>query len=344
MQPLTILNDTHVGAVRSSGTTPFTAYQLRQYANEQFQQLVEGSSAHLLILGDLFDTGHIAMADLLQTWKVLRQHLQGGGTLVLVAGNHDLEKNLTALSSFQFLCKLLVAEFQDLVRVIEQPAELPQWNAYVIPHLPNQDLFNEALKQVPKCRYLLVHCNYDNKFAVQSDHSLNISLEQAMALPVEHIIFAHEHQAKTALNGKVQIIGNQFPTSIADCLGNESKRAMELTPTDLRYTTTWAAEGEYAEQDWQQLEDSGVKFIRVVGKASAEQAADVVTAISKFRNKAKALVITNAVQIEGVNDAEQMQVTLEQVKAFDVLGALLECLDEREQKVVLELLKPKEAA
>lgn len=335
MQPLTIINDLHVGAERSAGTTPLTAWQLRQYLLEEFERLV-AQAGSLVILGDLFDTGHVPMADLFRAWEILRTHCSNGAPLCLVQGNHDLEKTLTKLSSFQFLCKMLQAEFPN-VTVVDAP-QMIRDGVYVIPHLANQDLFDQALVSVPACKYLLVHCNYDNKFAVESDHSLNLSLEQAMKLPVKHIVFAHEHQAKTALGGKVFIAGNQFPSSISDCLGNDEKFLTQLLPDRLEKVRTWAAAGNYAEQDWRSLSDDGSKFIRVVGEASAEESADVVTAISKFRNKSKALVITNAVKVEGAADGDQIQVTLEQVKAFDVLDALLETLDEREQGVVKRLL------
>lgn len=337
MLNLTIINDTHIGAQRAAGTTPLTAWQLRQYLLEEFEKAIE-RARFPVILGDLFDTGNVAVADVLEVWKILRTHCSNGAGLWLVPGNHDLNKTLTTLSSFQFLCRLLQEEFPGVVSVVDAPAFICE-GVYCIPHLPNQDLFDAALASVPKCDYLLVHCNYHNNFATQSDHSLNLSLEQAMALPVKHIIFAHEHQARTALNGKVFVAGNQFPSSVADCLGNDAKYLTQIGPEGLTRVRTWTAEGNYSEQDWRSLKDDGSKFIRVVGEASAAEAADVVTAISKFRGKSKALVVTNAVQVEGVADSESIQVTLEQVKAFDVLGALLECLDEREQGIVKKLLE-----
>jgi metallophosphoesterase superfamily enzyme len=338
MQKLTILNDHHLGVIRSAGTTPLTAFQLRQYVNECFAAEVEKAEGPLCFLGDLFDTGHIPMADLLRAWQVLREHCRKGRALIMVQGNHDLEKTLTTLSSFQFLCQLLVGEFGGLVTVVDRPTLLTEWDAYVVPHLPNQDLFDAALAEVPACSFLLVHCNYHNNFAVESDHSLNLSMDQARALPVKHIIFAHEHQQKTALGGKVVVVGNQFPSSVSDCLGNDSKRCAVLQGGGITFRETWNAAGEYEEQAWNALIETKAKFVRVTGEASAEEAADVVSAIAKFRNKSKALVITNAVKVAGAADAAQIQMTMEEVKAFDVLAAVLECLDPREQEVVKSLL------
>lgn len=344
MQKLTIISDLHIGAERAAGTTPLTAWQMRQYLLEEFKALVDNAQGSLMILGDLFDTGHVPMADLLSTWNILAARCFAGHELILVQGNHDLEKTLTKLSSFQFLCKLLEGAYPQRVQVIDQPTALPRYGAYVVPHLANQDLFNTALSAVPKCAYLMVHCNFNNNFAIESDHSLNMSVEQAAAVPAKHIIFAHEHQAKVAINGKVYIAGNQFPSSIADCLGNDAKYMTLLTEAGIQKIETWNRKGEYIEQDWRDLKDQGHKFIRVVGEASATEAADVVSAIAKFRNKSKALVITNAVKVEGAADGEQIQITLEQVKSFNVLEALLECLDEREQEVVKGLLGSRETA
>lgn len=343
MKPLTVLNDCHVGAQRSAGTTPLTAWQLRQYLSEEFRRLVNEVETDLCILGDLFDTGSVAMADVLAVWETLRSWLRKGRSLYLVRGNHDDTKNTTVLSSFQFLCKLLAAEFPGQALEVSEPMAMAGHDAYVVCHVANQDLFNLALEAVPECQYLLVHCNYHNSFAVQSDHSLNMSLEQAMACKAKHIVFAHEHQARAALGGKVFVCGNQTPSSIADCLGNNFKTLTMLKGGPPERIETWNVKGNFAMQDWRALSDDGSKFIRVVGAASAAEAADVVSAISKFRNKSTALVITNAVEVEGVADGEQIQVSLEQVKNFNVLDALLEVLDEREQGVVKGLLSSREA-
>lgn len=338
MQKLTVLSDVHIGAQRSAGTTPLTAWQLRQYLLEEFRQLVESAEGDLLILGDLFDTGTIPMADVLATWEILRAWLSRGQKCFLVLGNHDRTRTLTTLSSFQFLCRLLAAQFPEQVQEIDDPVYIKEHDAYVVSSSPNQDIFDAEIAKVPACSLLLLHCNFSNKFAVEADHSLNLTLDQAAKAPAKKIIIAHEHQHRTGINGKVLLPGNQVPSSIADCLGNDVKYKTVVTDGNVELVETWHREGNYAEQDWRSLTDSGEKFIRVVGEAVATEAADVVSAIAKFRNKAKALVITNAVKVEGAADGEQIQITLEQVKSFDVLSALLECLDEREQGVVKALL------
>ena len=342
MKPLTIINDTHLGAIRSGGTTPATALQLREYLQRQFEAALMRVDSDLLILGDLFDTGHVPLSDLWQAFKSLTRFLNDDSRgelrkVFLVQGNHDLEKNLTVMCSFALLGSMLQTMYPSRVRVITEPTMLEQYGCYVVPHLANQDLFDEALKKVPSCEYLLLHCNYDNGFAVESDHSLNLSPAQAVAAPVAHIVIAHEHQASERLEGKVHIPGNQFPSSVSDCLGNSTKK-MAVLGDGVGYSLTWDAQHSFSEQDWRNLEDRG-EFIRVVGKASAEQAADVVSTIAKFRNKAKALVITNAVDIEGVEDGEQIEISVEKLKTFNVFEALLEVLDPPEQEKVKALYR-----
>lgn len=344
-----ILNDLHIGAIRSGGTTPTTAWQLRQNLLRDFSQLLDEINEDLMILGDLFDAASIPYKDLLDCWTLLAHWLgKKRRMLTLVAGNHDLSKSSTTLSSFQFLCQLLQTQFPAQVRPVFEPTVLPvsddkllTLSGWVIPHLPNQELFNLALEQVPAdTKYLFVHANYNNGFAEQSDHSLNLSREQAQALPVERIIFAHVHQRATDLDGKVLVIGNQLPSSVADCLGNDAKYMLRVLPDKIEWLPVWERDGNFARMDWRELDyGSTAEFIRVEGEAGDAEAADMVSAIAKFRAKSKALVITNAVKVDSVKDGEQLTVTLEQIKSFDVLSALLKHLEPREQEVVKALLK-----
>jgi hypothetical protein len=92
--------------------------------------------------------------------------------------------------------------------------------------------------------------------------------------------------------------------------------------------------------DWRNLDtDPGYQFIRVEGTATAEEAAEVVDAVARFRAKSEAYVVTNAVKVEGVAAFDELaEMSLEQITAFNVLDALLEELSEEEGKVVKELL------
>jgi len=339
---LAIFNDVHAGANRTGGTTPQTAWQIRQDLLQQFEEALYQVDGDLMILGDLFDGPDIPKPDFLRTFLVLQDWLnRTSGQLYLLPGNHDLSKSSTTMSAFQLLGALLGAAGGERVKYMAEPGATPY--GYVIPHLANQDLFNAALAQVPKSPLLFVHCNYDNKFAVESDHSLNLSREQAEKLPVEHIVFAHEHIGREELGDKVVIIGNNWPSSVSDCLGNATKRRLVVDidaagEPQLSFVETWRAEGDYSEQDWRELEDKG-RFIRAVGSATAAEADLLVKTLSRFRRDAKALVITNAVKLEGVADAAQLQLSHEEVTNFNVREALRELLEPAENEKIDRLLE-----
>lgn len=330
---LFIINDTHIGVQRSAGTTPVTAWNLRQSVLAQFGRLVGSADRDLMILGDLFDAGSIPRADFLATFEILHRWLSSTPlTLFLVAGNHDLPKTSTNLSDFQLLGKLLESLHQN-VEVIEQPTLTS--HGYVIPHLPNQDLFDQALANVPPCDVAYMHCNFDNNFAAQSDQSLNLSAEQAAACPAKSIVIAHEHQTRRV--GKVWIPGNQIVTSVADCLGSKVKQFTVVEGGQPRFERLLDIPDVFLELPWTDLSEVPQPFIRVTGTVPAESAGDVVSAISSYRKASSAFVITNAVKILAEDGKEVFARSLESIKAFDVMAALKEFLSAEEFAVVARL-------
>jgi metallophosphoesterase superfamily enzyme len=341
MAHLTVINDTHCGAIRSGGTTPKTAWALRQYILSRFKTLLMMTQSDLLILGDLLDTFSIPYTDLLEVFFELQRWCKANpdSTLYLVPGNHDLSKTTTTMSSFQFLCKLLAGE--DNAVIVDKPARLNKHNAYVIPHCINQEQFDIELDKVPDdVHTLYLHCNFDNKFAQRSDHSLNLSAERALKLPVKHIVFAHEHQHKRAMANKVHVIGNQIPSSVADCIGNDEKYMLNVIDGQLSYTPVWEAKGSFQRIDWHDLglAAADAQFIRVEGDAAASEANAVVSAISKLRSTHNAFVITNAVKIEGRSTDVEAK-SLEQVQSYNVKDALLKRLSAEQRTVVTALLE-----
>lgn len=337
MRDLVVLNDVHIGAIRSGGTTPATAAALREATLSSFRSLLaQADGCDVLINGDLFDTFMVPLTDLWEAVDISVTWCRRNPTrwFKVARGNHDIAKNSTLMSSFDLYCRIVRKMANDNFRAITEPEEFGEHDAYVVPHMPNQDLFNEALKAVPKGKRLFLHANFDNKFAVEADHSLNVSPEQAEALPVDHVIFGHEHQRKTALAGKVVVVGNQIPTSVADCLGNDAKYLLRVTPDTLEHVAVWDADVDFLRVDWRALASIGVeadpqRFIRVQGDATKAEAAEVVSAIAKLRKASSALVITNAVAIDGVKaDGEDFKMTLESVKSFDVLAEVIAMLDE----------------
>lgn len=346
MKPWFIANDLHIGALRSGGTTPATATALRRHLLFGFSQLLTlADDCNLIINGDLFDATHVPLSDMYATMHMLADWLTRNhhSDLCMPPGNHDLSKNSETFSSFDFVANYLRNEFPTQV-LVPREGQLMDREIWVIPHMPNQELFDLELAKVPACKVLFLHCNYDNKFAAQSDHSLNLSEDQATKLPAGYIVIGHEHQQKQALSGKVQIVGNQIPSSVADCLGNNEKCALKIWPDRIRpleWIKVWDFEDSFLELDWKEIDPDSVglpDFVRVVGTATAAEAAAVVAAISKLRQRSQSLVITNAVKIDGVS-TEEMAVSLEQIQSFDVTTELLSFLDEDMRVVVKDLLE-----
>lgn len=353
MKPLYVFNDVHIGVTRSAGTTPTSAYALRQQIIQRFGELVASIlDADLLINGDLFDEYQIPMHDMFKTYMILSNWLTAvpGAHLYLALGNHDLSKDSTKLGSAEFLGRLLEQSHSGRTTMIKGSQAIRD-NMYVISHVANQDLMDMELEAVPDgTSYLFLHANYNNGFAQQSDHSLDVSEEQArkLAQRVGTIVFGHVHQFEKHRLGRKQnerpavlVVGNQIPSSVADCLGNDEKYALRITDAGPELEPVWFAEQDFARVQWDDLPlyQGDANFIRVEGKADAAQAADVISLISKFRSKSPAFVITNAVKIGETDIGEDLQITAEDMRSFDVLGAVLELLTAEEGDVVKNLLE-----
>ena len=335
---LTVFSDLHLGALRSGGTTTSSAWNLRQHNLKEFRVLLQAASGNdLMILGDLFDKGNVPISDVLSTYMALDDWLEEnpGSTFYNVEGNHDKNKASNILSSMQFLGSLLGRKYGPNQYVhIEEPMMTPY--GYVIPHLVNQDVFDDEVGKVPECDVLFLHCNIANNFAAKNDQSLNLSLEQIAKTPCKAILCAHEHQQRTL--GKVELPGNQLPTSISDFLGCKQKFYSEVENGEVRLVPYLDNSTIYTEMNWKELKETDHKFIRVVGDCEAEESGRMIQLLQKFRNQSEAFVITNAVNIKSEDgDIHQFEKALEQAKTFDVLAVLKEFLD-KDEVAVLEKL------
>ena len=320
---LTILNDTHLGVSRSAGTTVASKEDLTKHTQDKFLSLLP-TRGSLMILGDLFDSHTVSPRTLLFTYNALGDWLERtSATLYLVAGNHDLHKATSEMSSFDLLCSLLQTRHGN-VEVVKGRGMLTYYG-YVIPHMPNQDLFDLALSRVPECQRLFVHCNIDNGFAAQSDHSLNMSLEQIAACPAKQIVCAHEHHARNV--GKVVIPGNQIATSVADWLGDGDKfYAVIEDDFTLHLKLAAKREDEFEELHWKALEPCDKPFIRIFGEATAAEGAEALAAVAAYRRKSDALVVANGVKIQAA-EGERFEEAVADMKGFDVMAMLRDVLE-----------------
>lgn len=347
-----VISDLHIGVTRSGGTTLQSAQGLREYLRQGLRQMLTYGDNVVTVNGDLLDNFTIDIVEVIRTYEIFAEWLaeDPGRKLNLIQGNHDANPRGDKLSSFHLLCFFLQSHHKN-VRVFDSGFEcVGADNIHCIPHMPNQDAFNAEIEKaiaapIKPGSFLLLHCNYKNTFAENSDHSLNLVDDQVGRLMMAGwtLILAHEHQQSDLRGGRVTVVGNQFPTSVADCIGSKGKRAVRIDGECMTFVETWSPKGEFIEIDWRNLPEPHVlhRFIRVVGNATAAEAAEVVNAIGKFRQACAedVFVVSNAVKVEGAAEFESMaEVGVEGIKAFDVLGAIMELLDEKEQAKVRELL------
>ena len=351
-----ILNDTHLGVQRAAGTTPVSANQLRRWLQQQFKDYIRGVNEPLLINGDLFDSFNVANSDVLECFHTLASFAKRE-MLILVAGNHDLSKDSSKMSSFEWLGEVLTTIRPGSVMMIKEPHWFESWGQYVIPHLTNQEMLDSAIAnlienvapdaaaQGKPIKFCLFHANYDNHFAAQAEHSLNVSQEQALALISSGVmpVFGHEHPKRVVDlgDGDVLCTGNQWPSSVSDCIGSTGKYAHRLLPNgNYESIKTWEPEEGYAEVDWRELDvfGSNANFIRVTGEATFEEAADVVAAVSRLRQRSEAFVVTNAVKTARADDNLELEEAATVSQKLDVVKLLCEALTEEEANRVMEVL------
>jgi hypothetical protein len=373
MRDQLLINDIHLGVQRVAGTTPASALALQDYLFARLEALLaRHEDKHVIFNGDLFDAFLVSMMTMLGFYRLAREWLKRtseiddmtgqecGRKMTLGRGNHDWSKDSSKLSSFDLICQILKAEFGDRVVVVTEPRFVAQ-DIYMIPHMPNQDLFNLELERAGRIAeddvfkgeggVLLLHANYDNNFALESDHSLNVSREQAEKLITKGwtLVFGHEHQKREPIPGVI-ITGNQWPSSVADCLNNpgDKKYAHVIKAGVQREAMfepvlTWDGDVDFDEVDWQDLAagpaERHVRFVRVTGKASAAEAPAMLQALANFRRASDAYVVSNAVQVEGLGGMEEITTSVEQMRAFNVMGYLLEQLEPKQREVVEGLLK-----
>lgn len=353
-----IVNDIHAGPTRAGGTTLASAAALRTYLQDEFRQLIMAHlDKDLVVNGDLLDTFTIDVRELLQVYQTLVQWLHAGeGRLFLIRGNHDASAKGQKISSFEFLCNILLSQFPDHVDVTHGKLRHLFGAAWAIGHSDNQDLFDmeleKAVEQIDGPGTLFLHCNYDNHFAEESDHSLNLSEEAARRLTDKgvQLVLGHEHQKRVIKQpgANILIAGNQFPSSVSDCLAHgaaqkDGRKYAHLLSEDGEITPieTWSRVGTFIEADWTELDEvEGGRFIRVTGTASAESAARVISNISKLRQKSTAFVVSNAVKISSGGSFDELgELAADAVTKFNVKEALFAELTAEEVRVIEEVLK-----
>jgi DNA repair exonuclease SbcCD nuclease subunit len=218
-----VINDLHIGVNRTGGTTPQSQAALRDYLRSGLEQLINNEDQFVIVNGDLFDSFTVDPLEVVKTARLFLRWLSktNSRALNIVAGNHDYKPKADNLSSFHLLVHMLAfSEYENQVVVHDKELGRVCGTVWCIPHMPNQDLFNvevaKAAEMDGKGRQLLLHCNYNNHFANNSDHSLNLDEEQTAALLMAGwtLVFGHEHIGRTLHGGRVLITAEYLATAL----------------------------------------------------------------------------------------------------------------------------------
>ena len=331
-----VTTDWHIGVKRLGGTTLESQQALMQYLRDSLQAQLDDCDH--LIAGDLLDCFTIDTSELIATYNIFSSWLSKyQRKLAIMRGNHDFHMSALKMSSFDLLAHILKYQFPEQVTVAN---DVTKWKQFIlVPHLPNNDILLDAIQNLQDIEghVIVFHANVDNIHAAESEHSLNISIEQIKDLVSRgnSVLVGHEHKSRSLLGGKCIVIGNTAPSSISDCIGDPFKNAIRVEGNHIEVVPTWDHLDSYVEVDWRDLDDIGQwQFIRVTGTASAQEAADVIKAVSKLRQSSQAFVIGNAVKVAG----SELVNSVESIKAFDVLGAIYAELNDEEKECVKGLL------
>ena len=312
-----VICDPHGGLKRQAGTTPRSMVEYSSQQNSLLQGILSACEAQeVILLGDIFNEALVSYETIVATAEALRSF---SGRKWLVKGNHDQGGNQEKLTAFDLLGYMLAGD--NTVMVTEAAEIEPDF--WIVPHLPNQAQFDEAIAALPDGSTLLAHCNYDNGFALEKDHSLNLSREQASRF--DHVILGHEH-AKRDLPG-VDILGAIYPCNIGECGTAKGFHYWDGPGHDVEFQQTWSVE-DYAELNWRELlgSQNQAKFIRITGEATAEEAAQVIDEVSKFRASSGAFFVSNSVKVGTLELGELEDFEDGKLTGFDALGALKEML------------------
>lgn len=355
-----IINDLHIGAKRVAGTTQESAARLRFYLQECFESILGSADDDIAVCGDLFDTHQVPLSDLLVSYSAIADWLRSSGRRIyLLAGNHDLSKSSIELSSFEMMARLLIPLFPEQVVYMQGGGWVNEAQGiYAITHVVNQAEFDLQLERVPaEVKTLLLHCNFASPFAEHADHSLNLTRETAKKL-VERgvqIIIGHEHHPSSFFGGKVLIPGNQYPSSVADCVTPEGRIVSEKhclrisADGSVEKIRTWQHTDDvgFVDIPWGHLEGQTLRdaedfqgFIRVSGKAEPEEVAEALKRISRLRQKSRALVIANAVRaVTRDSGVEEIADSIDDVRKVDVVQLVLDTLTPAQAEVVRAILE-----
>lgn len=298
---IVFFTDPHMGLNRARNTTPASMVKLRNSIRSQVENVLQNSDEYFMVcLGDWFDNYSNSETVLKESVPLLKQ------VDLVISGNHDQVNvkervgSLELLSSFmdEFDCP-----YNDVGENHVFSFDLNDAGArlVVVPHCSTQELFDSALdtavmhvregsSNASLAWFLLLHCNYDNRFAEKDQNSLNLTKQQAARLleTFDYVMLGHEHQPREDFDGRLIVLGNTHPTGFADV---SDKRIAVFENGKLEFRSIWCAQDGYREVDYREIADSyNEQFIRITGTAKASLLPEITKAAKAVQNNSPNLL------------------------------------------------------
>lgn len=316
--PITFFSDPHLGVRRLSHTTPESRQALQR---EVYLRALGGSVRQFgnnptYCLGDLFDTDTNDEATIAQGLQI------AGNCGAVLAGNHDMTNRASKLSSLRLIQQI----YPDKVIAGEtgeagfDVRETDEGLLVFVPHMSSQELFEASLAEA-SCYAdehrgavaLCLHANYESPF-VTTDSTLNLTRERAEWLlhSFKYVLLGHEHIARSDFGGRLQVLGNTFPTSFSDI---SDKFVWHLENGQLRSECVWREEEHHYRVAVEEVLAGQAYFksaqvIDVVGEVDAKDLPAAVKTIHDLWGKCPdALMIRNSVTVKESFSADEARET-----------------------------------
>jgi DNA repair exonuclease SbcCD nuclease subunit len=319
-----LISDLHLGLSRTAGITDSS---LRQFEDDKLNFLhtflSENEDKEIIIAGDLFDGNLIPLSVLLSALRALHGH---ANRIWILAGNHDLSKNTDIFSSFEFLRSMIDFWPGSNITMVTEPLVIEKHNLVMIPHLSNQEIFDKALGDYSnKDHTLITHCNYDNFFALNKDHALNLTQEQAQKF--KQVVSGHEHAIRSV--GNVHMIGSFAPCNVKEAATPKRTYILDAKTGKLEAVQNLEQDNicAYSELHYNDLQKPmpgrAAGFIKIIGSVTAAEAPLILTQIADFRKRSAAYMIQNATVVEAVGLESFEETSFESVDTWKALGSML---------------------
>mgnify|MGYP005846120545 CR=1 FL=1 len=321
-----LVSDIHLGLRRRAGTTPTSTVAYESLQFEALDSTITDANdlgLPVVVLGDIFDKPTVEYSVL---WRAVESFSRVKYGLTLVKGNHDIGGDKERLTAFDMLCLLVPG-----ATGVSEPTL--SGNYTIVPHAHNQDIFDEWLTQASGT--ILTHANFDNFFAVDKDHSLNITPEQAQKFTA--LISGHEHERRQV--GNVTMLGSLLPCNIGEAKTAKGYHIFNSATGDLEFIEVWSPQDSYIEINWADLPcDTDAEFIRVNGEAEFSQGAQVIQAIAEFRKTSGAYFVSNSVKVGDLVLGELDDVEAD-LDSFNPLEAFWSILGEESAMKIKEIVR-----